>query len=396
MFKDKNLLIISHNYNSFIKDQIELLAQYFNHITVLVRYKPIAEISNIIPINEFKHHRKKVVIDLSDKPQNLSVIPIPLFYIGTDSSYKKLGEKHYQAVNRLIKSRNIPFDIIHAHFTWTAGYVGAKLKEQFNKPFVVTAHGYDIYDMPFRDKKWEKNIKYVLKMANAIITVSKNNIDCIKRLDISNPTYLIPNGFLSKYFYKQNQYICRDNLRLPHDKNIILSIGNQVKIKGHTYLIKAMGKITARRKDVLCVLIGDGHLTRLLKKMTKKLQLSENILFIERKPHHEIPVWINACDLFILPSLAEGNPTVMFESLGCGKPFIGTKVGGIPEIISSEKYGFLVDQANENDLAEKILTGLDTDFNQKEILNYAQQFTWEKITEAILKIYTKIEYAHTK
>jgi glycosyltransferase involved in cell wall biosynthesis len=49
----------------------------------------------------------------------------------------------------------------------------------------------------------------------------------------------------------------------------------------------------------------------------------------------------------------------MFEAFGSGKPFVGTKVGGVPEIITSEDYGFLVEPANSEDLAEKILIALD-------------------------------------
>ena len=62
----------------------------------------------------------------------------------------------------------------------------------------------------------------------------------------------------------------------------------------------------------------------------------DHVEFVGGKPHAEIPIWMNACDVFVLSSLSEGNPTVMFECVGCGKPFIGTKVGGIPEIIISD------------------------------------------------------------
>ena len=65
--------------------------------------------------------------------------------------------------------------------------------------------------------------------------------------------------------------------------------------------------------------------------------------------------WIKSCDLFALPSLNEGNPTVIFEAPGCGKPFIGTKVGRIPEVITSGERGLLVDPANPDDLAKKLM-----------------------------------------
>ena len=111
---------------------------------------------------------------------------------------------------------------------------------------------------------------------------------------------------------------------------------------------------------------------------------------ISETSHDEIPIWMNACDLFVLPSLNEGNPTVMFECLGCGTPFVGTKVGGIPEIITSDDYGLLCEPANPGELAEKILIALDKEWDCEKIQKYAEQFTWENIVEGIMDVYKKV------
>jgi glycosyltransferase involved in cell wall biosynthesis len=77
----------------------------------------------------------------------------------------------------------------------------------------------------------------------------------------------------------------------------------------------------------------------------------------------------------------------MFEALGCEKPFVGTKVGGIPTIITSEDYGLLCEPANPKALAEKGLTAFDKEWDGEKILEYAERFRWENITEEILKVY---------
>jgi glycosyltransferase involved in cell wall biosynthesis len=99
---------------------------------------------------------------------------------------------------------------------------------------------------------------------------------------------------------------------------------------------------------------------------------------------------MNTADLFVLPSLTDGNPTVMFECLGCGIPFIGTRVGGVPEVINSDDYGLLVDPGNSNDLAEKILIGLEREWDRNKILEYADQYSSEKISKQIISIYNSI------
>ena len=99
----------------------------------------------------------------------------------------------------------------------------------------------------------------------------------------------------------------------------------------------------------------------------------------------------NVADLFVLPSLFEGNPTVMFEALGVGLPFIGTNVGGIPEIIISDEYGLLCEPANPKDLAENIMIGLNKEWNREKIMEYANQFTWENIANKTREIYELIK-----
>ena len=129
---------------------------------------------------------------------------------------------------------------------------------------------------------------------------------------------------------------------------------------------------------------------RALEKQIKSLGLEDYVMLAGGKPHDEIPLWINACDVFVLPSLNEGNPTVMFEALGCGKPFVGTKVGGVPEIISSDDYGLVVEPADIGDLVDKIMMALDRQWDQTKILAYAERFTWENISKEILQIYQSV------
>jgi len=396
MHNDQNILYICHSYNSFQKDPIEESSKYLNNVNVLVRTNPIAEIANYFPVHRLDRYKQKSKIDLNSLPENISVFPTPIIYAPLDSQYKKLGELHYRAVEKLIQKNHMKFDLIHSHFTWSAGYAGARLKEKYNVPFVVTAHGYDIYSLPFKDDEWKNKIEYVLNTADHIITVSRINLAFIKMLNISTPVTVIPNGFRNDLFYPQNSRDCRKELNLPQDKKIILTVGNLESVKNHTDLVEAAHRIILERKDIICVIVGYGKLYSALKHQIHSLGLDDYIILTGGKPHNKIPLWMNACDQFVLPSLNEGNPTVMFEALGCGKPFIGTSVGGVPEVISSEQYGLLVEPANTKDLADKILIALDHDWDRELILEYAEQFRWENITKNIIKVYQNLDILHDK
>jgi glycosyltransferase involved in cell wall biosynthesis len=163
-----------------------------------------------------------------------------------------------------------------------------------------------------------------------------------------------------------------------------------VEIKGHKYLIEAMAEVVKHRKDVKCYIIGGGALEKKLKKQIASAGLEDFVTLIGAKPHSEIPIWMGACDLFVLSSLNEGNPTVMFECLGCGKPFVGTKVGGVPEIITSDDYGILVEPGDSNDLAEKIEIALNKDWDIGKIKEYGNNFTWENIASQIVEVYDSV------
>jgi len=150
-----------------------------------------------------------------------------------------------------------------------------------------------------------------------------------------------------------------------------------------------MGSILKKRPDIICYIGGTGPLKDTLQAHIDAIKGNKNIRMIGFVPDDLMVTWINAADFFVLPSLGEGNPTVMFETLGCGKPFVSTKVGGVPEIITSEAYGLLVDPADPKDLEEKILMALDRKWDQEAILTYAAQYTWENIAKEIAGVYER-------
>jgi glycosyltransferase involved in cell wall biosynthesis len=388
--RKSDLLVISEAYTSFQKDPTDILANSFNSVSVFVKYNPIAEISRYVSLPALNPFSSKNKIDLTNKPSNLDVYLTPVFYAPLDSQYKKIGEDLYKAVDKIIRKNSINFNLIHSHFTWPAGYVGMKLKEKYNVPFIVTAHGYDIYHLPFKDKDWTEKIRYILNSADCVITVSNSNLEFIKKLKVKTQVIILPNGFKSDLFYMQNPTECRKILGLPIHKKIILSVGNLAEIKGYRYLIEAMQEVTLHRKDILCIIVGEGPLEKSLKKQINTAKLQNHVLLVGKKSHNEIPLWINACDLFVLPSLNEGNPTVMFECLGCGKPFVGTNVGGIQEIITSSEYGILTVPKNSKELSKQIMFGLDKKWSPKIIYNYAQNFTWESISAQTMSIYEEM------
>ena len=116
---------------------------------------------------------------------------------------------------------------------------------------------------------------------------------------------------------------------------------------------------------------------------------SEKVLLIGSKKHEEIPIWMNTSDIFILPSLQEGFPTVIPEAMACGKPVVATKVGGVPEAIYSDELGILVPPKDSESLSWAILEVLDRKWDPNIILEHAKKYSWSELAKQILLTYRK-------
>lgn len=387
--KSKNILYVTHSYNNFVKFQVEILSKQFNHVYVLVRHKPVTWLSKIVPVQEVKFHSLDYKLDLSDKPENITVIPTPIWYLPLDFFYKRLGPWHYNAVRKAVKKHSIKFDIVHSHILWSAGYAGMLIAKDFNVPHVVTAHGQDIYKQPFKDATRRKGITQVLNTASEIITVSQNNMRIMRELGIKSKVHVIPNGFVHKMYMPQNVGKLREELALPKDKKIFLTVANLEHVKGYDISLNAISEFVKENKDCYFVWVGGGPLFSKLKSEIKKRGLSEFILMTNFQRHNQVVKYQLCADYFLMPSRNEGVPTVLFESMACGLPFISTKVGGIPEH-ARDFTGILVEKENEKELLEALKKCVNTKWERGKIIENSKQYTWENICIKIESIYRNL------
>ncbi|KKH29916.1 glycosyltransferase family 4 protein [Methanosarcina mazei] len=290
--------------------------------------------------------------------------------------------------------RKDKYDLIHVQTSgglssFLSSITGSFASKIVNKKLVITFHHSNTEE--FVDK-YKHIFKFVLRFSDRMILVSEKQKKYISNVfpEYSSKLVVIPNGYDADFYYPRDIDDCRIKLDLPHDKKIIYNISNLIEVKGHKYLIKAMKSIVQERNDVLCVIVGKGYLVDQLESQIEVEGLQDYVKLVGWKPDDEVPIFMNACDFFVHASLKEGNPTVMFECLGCGKPYVGTRVGGVPEIITHKDYGLLVEPGNPQDLAEKIMDALNKNWNKTKIISYSAQFTWENISRQTLDVYNKI------
>ena len=124
--------------------------------------------------------------------------------------------------------------------------------------------------------------------------------------------------------------------------------------------------------------------------VVRKLGLDSYIEFLGGKQHGEIPHWINASDVLCLPSLNEGYPNILLETIACGVPVVATNVGGVPEIVNSDRIGILVESADPVSLASALISILreaETDHRKESASNSR---TWVDVAYEMYKLCERV------
>ena len=278
------------------------------------------------------------------------------------------------------------FDIVHVHGLVPDGVIGVKCKKSYSKPLVVTLHGEDV--TKYSKMLFLKSIsRFVLARCDKIICVSKSLKNEVYKTNLSKRNIeIIPSGYNVGRFKPLDMKKCRRILNLPENKKIVLFVGHLIKRKGVEYLIRAIKILSEKNNGLLCFIIGKGVLEENLKQIVSELQLNNRVIFAGKKKPHEIPIWMNACDVLVLPSLNEGLPNVVSEALACGKPVVATNVAGTPEILNND-VGYLVNPKDEEDLAKKISKALNKKFNKEKLLKRANEFSVISSVKKLAKIY---------
>jgi glycosyltransferase involved in cell wall biosynthesis len=286
-----------------------------------------------------------------------------------------------QMIATIIYSKQ--FDIIHAN--WTLAGLSVWLgKILHNKPFLVTVQGSDIYQatrIPFV----RFTTKAMLKKADQVVALSRSLADEIISLGIpSNKISIVPNGVDIRRFSPSME------LRKP----VILFVGSLIERKGVRYLIEAMPNILQRFPEYKLIIIGEGPDYDKLNHLCQELDINKNIKFEGQKPQKEISQWMRRAKVFVLPSTEEGLGVVLLEAIASGTPCVGTRIGGIQDVISPE-VGILVPPKDPFSIEKAIISIIEDKILWENMSLKAREraeniYNWDKIGSQLILLYETI------
>lgn len=246
--------------------------------------------------------------------------------------------------------------LMHAHEFYMNAYC-AMLSRLTGVPCVTTVHGKNYYT----DKWYRRTLYRMVSRYSTMIAVSDGIRHFLsERVGVSNQRLTtIRNGIdIATFAPTPNaRSAARHTLGLSPHQPVIGCLGNLYQVKGHTYLIQAAAVICRRYQDAVFLFAGRGKMLDILQQQATELGIARNVRFLGFRD--DTPALLAAMDIFVLPSLSEGLPLSLLEAMAANTPVVASRVGGIPEVISHEQNGLLVEPADANALAQHILRLLD-------------------------------------
>jgi glycosyltransferase involved in cell wall biosynthesis len=191
--------------------------------------------------------------------------------------------------------------------------------------------------------------------------------------------------------YPKNE--AKRNLNLKHEKRYLLYVGMLGNHKGIEFLFRALPFIFTKYPDVELLLIGKSRRREYVEMLKGILHsdIVDRVKFMGEIKNEELPLFYNASDLFIFPSIKEGVPHVLMEAAACNLPFIATAVGGIPHFAEEVGGGILIEPGSSPAITQAIDGYLSRPPLKINLRENARKHDWDVILKTTFELIEKLE-----
>ncbi len=231
-----------------------------------------------------------------------------------------------------------PPDFFYGQFLMRGGIAAVEAGRRYQRPAIADM-GENLVEL---DSFNREDVRKVLESLDGIACVSEQIAkEIIKRGVNPERVFTHPNTVDLERFKPLDRLKCRMALNLPEEDPIVIFVGYFTQNKGPLRVLDAMNEL--RDTGVKGVFIGRGP---------QQIK-GENVLHAGPVPNRDLPLWLNAADLFVLPTQFEGNCNAINEAMACGLPIVSSD---IPEVRSQvpDDAGILTDPGKPSEIAEAI------------------------------------------
>lgn len=307
------------------------------------------------------------------------------------------------------KARTIDADVYEAHAVSGYGFPKAIKKEGVKKPFIHTIHGVlaDEYEQaklngyPSVKSRLANILMHTLakleektaQNATLVVTISNYSLEKIQKhysID-SSKVRIVPNGVDVEKFKPMDVKNVRRQFGLGNEP-CVLFVGSLIPRKGLSFLVEGAKKVIKEKAETKFLIAGEGPLKNQLKVSLENANLSGNFKFLGNLKDDALTAVYNCADVFVLPSIQEGQGIVLLEAQASGKPVVAFDLGGVNEAVRNGETGLLVKRGSSVELADALLRLLsDKLLREKMGANgrgfVTQNFTWDICAQKMLKVY---------
>jgi teichuronic acid biosynthesis glycosyltransferase TuaC len=277
------------------------------------------------------------------------------------------------------------FDLIDAHYFYPDGVAAVLLGRALDRPVVITARGTDLNLIPTYavPRCW---IQWAAERAAGLVTVSAGLRQRLVALGTPpERVRVLRNGVdLATFRPPADREAARRALGFV--RPTLLAVGNLIPLKRHALIVEALADLPG----VDLAIVGDGPERPRIEALTRRPGLADRVRLLGRLPQEKLPDIYGAADILVHPSLREGWPNVLLESMACGTPVVATDFDSAGEIVAAPEAGRIVAEATPSCLAATIREVLTAPSQREATRRYAEGFDWQVTTTGQIALFRDI------
>lgn len=283
-------------------------------------------------------------------------------------------------------------DAVDAHFGYPDGVGCVRAAREFNIPVFVTVRGLELDRI--RRPLIRNQLVAAMNDATGCISVSYALRDALRDAGVKKEKIrVIPNAVDRQVFRPGDRHAARNILDIPPDARVIVTVGHLITGKRHDILIRAFGRLRARRGDVLLAIIGGedhepGYALQ-LRKLAREIGVLDSVRFVGPIDPKDVVRWLHAADLFALATAREGCCNAVLEALATGIPVVTTPAGDNAVYVTTDVNGRIVPVGDVEALFEALDAALGRPWDAVQISKTLPVGDWSSVAREVLNAFAE-------
>ncbi len=278
--------------------------------------------------------------------------------------------------------RKSKLDLILNYWIYPDGLAAVRCGRELGLPVILKAIGSDINEARGVTRFLTRT---ALRQADFVLTVSEALRAKVLQMGIApSKVRASLNGCDQSIFFLSDQMQARADLGLEAQKRYLLFVGRLEASKGLRELVRATAAVSRSIENVHLIMIGEGPLRTELETLVLNQQIQHKVTFVGTLSTQELGQWYAASDVLALPSYNEGCPNVVMEAINSGRPVVATRVGGVPELVTSN-CGILVRTRDVAALTKALEEALVRKWDHAAIARSGHR-SWEDVADELFTV----------